>query len=528
MSHPAARIFLSGPMGSGKSTVAKAVAARTGRPAFDLDDLIETRSGKTIAEVFSERGEQGFRALEREVMRELLVQEPRGVFALGGGTVTDHGLRRELLNQGVLLTLRAKTSELARRVGHGQGRPLLDGQDVAGRLRALLDARAAAYGESHGTIDTDGRDADEIAASVIALADEPPQVVPRGEQTYRIEVGFGIRGRLSERVAAMASSTRMVLVTDQNVGPIWAQGLRGDLILAGREVQLVILAAGEQHKTLASVEQIWQAALGFGIDRGSGVVAVGGGVVGDLGGFAAASLLRGIPIGHVPTSLLAMVDSAVGGKTGFDTAHGKNLIGAFHQPSFVLCDVELLATLPDAERRNGLAEVVKSAWIEGDAAVVQLERDRDALLAADREATMAAIRMSVRLKARIVTEDEREAGSRGLLNLGHTLGHAIEAQMGYGGVRHGEAVSLGMVAAFRVAEHFGAGSAASRERAVRLLSGLGLPTDISPYLKDEVFKFMTIDKKKRGDDIHYVLPGEPGHVTLRALPLREVIAALRA
>ena len=528
MSSLSVRVFLSGPMGSGKSTLARIVAVRTGLPVFDLDDVIALRSGRTVGELFAERGEPGFRLLEGEILRELVRAHACGVFALGGGTVTDHGLRRELLTQGVLVTLAANTTELARRVGQGQGRPLLQGLNVEERLQQLQDARAHAYAECHARLDTAGQDLEALADSVLAVIDDAPVLVPRGQNSYRVEVGRGIRRRLVERVANMATSSRVVLVTDANVGPLWAEAACDDLTCAGKEVRQVTLAAGEEHKNLASVEQIWESALKFGIDRGSGFVGIGGGVVGDLSGFAASTVLRGVPIGHVPSSLLAMVDSAVGGKTGFDTVAGKNLIGTFHQPSFVLCDVEMLATLPDVEHRNGLAEVVKSAWIEGEHAVAQLEADLAALTAADGDATLRAIRMSVGLKARIVTADERESGARGLLNLGHTLGHAIEAYSGFGAIRHGEAVALGMVAAFRIAAHVGVGNDECRERAVRLLSGLGLPTDVTPYLKDEVFRFMTSDKKRHGNHIRFVVPGDPGQVDLRSLPLSEVVGALRA
>jgi 3-dehydroquinate synthetase len=252
------------------------------------------------------------------------------------------------------------------------------------------------------------------------------------------------------------------------------------------------------------------------------LVAVGGGVVGDLAGFAASSLLRGIPIGHVPTTLLAMVDSAIGGKTGFDTPHGKNLIGTFHQPSFVLSDLEVLATLPEAERRSGLAEVVKSAWIEGEAAVAGLERDAEALGAGEPAALERAVRMAASLKARIVAEDERDAGRRALLNLGHTLGHALEAARGYRGLRHGEAVALGMVAAMQVARRLGRADAATGERLRALLAALGLPTDFDAAFAPEVLRYVGTDKKRRAEQVAFVLPGHPGSVEAVSLPLAEL------
>jgi 3-dehydroquinate synthase len=288
----------------------------------------------------------------------------------------------------------------------------------------------------------------------------------------------------------------------------------------------VRILAGEEHKTIRTVESIWDSALEAGLDRGSAFLGIGGGVVGDLTGFAAASFLRGVPVGHVPTTLLAMVDSAVGGKTGFDTRHGKNLVGAFHQPKFVLCDTDVLSTLPPRELRAGFAEVVKSAWIAGEDAVAALERDRAALLAGDIAATTAAIRMSVGLKAKVVTEDEREGDYRAVLNLGHTVGHGIEAAAEYTGFLHGEAVALGMVAAFRLARRFGQASAEQAERMTRLLAGIGLPTDLDAALSPKALSFLGSDKKRRGATLTLVLPAEPGQVALCKVPLTDVVAAL--
>jgi shikimate kinase/3-dehydroquinate synthase len=505
-------------MGSGKSSVARVLAGQLGVRSFDLDEVIEGATGSSVAELFRARGEPAFRELERATLRALLSEHEQAVFALGGGTVTDTELRRELLGLGLLVSLRADVAELARRVGAGEGRPLIAGQDVPARLATLLAARAAAYAECHGEVESTGRSVQQVASDVCGLLARAPIVVPLGERSYRVEVGHGARGQVAAELTRIAPSARVVLVTDQNVLGPWATPIAAQLEQAGMRVHSVVLPAGEEHKSLRSVERIWSEALAFGVDRGSAVLSVGGGVVGDLAGFAASTLLRGVPVGHVPTTLLAMVDSAVGGKTGFDTEHGKNLIGAFHQPSFVLCDVDVLSTLPVAERRAGLAEVVKSAWIESESAVRALERDRAALAAGEPEALQRAIRMSVTLKARIVTADEREGGLRAVLNLGHTVGHAIEVAAGYRGLRHGEAVALGMVAACGVAEHLG-GAPGQRARMVELLAGLGLPTEVGTHLDSRVLSFVGSDKKRRADTIRYVVPREPGRVELHDIEL---------
>jgi len=232
--------------------------------------------------------------------------------------------------------------------------------------------------------------------------------------------------------------------------------------------------------------------------------------------------LRGIACAQVPSTLLAMVDSAVGGKTGIDRPQGKNLIGAFQQPRFVLCDIEMLGTLPLAERRAGLAEVVKSAWLDGDQSVCLLEESAAGLLAGDLEATTAAVRMAVELKARVVTEDERETGARALLNLGHTVGHAIEVASGFGTLRHGEAVALGMVAAFRLAARLGRASEADGERATKLMAKLGLPTQVDRYLDDRTLAFIGADKKRKGGKLRFIVPAAPGQTEIVPLAEEEV------
>jgi 3-dehydroquinate synthase len=387
----------------------------------------------------------------------------------------------------------------------------------------LLAARAAAYAECHGRIDTGNRSPEEVADDVIRISRERPVVVPLGVRTYTVEIGAGVRSRISARAGARSG---LLVVSDSEVGPLWGAPLRERLREEAPAVGYLELAPGEAAKTIESVTQIWDAALDAGLDRSSLLVGVGGGVVGDLTGFAGATLLRGVSVGHVPTTLLAMVDSSVGGKTGFDTRHGKNLVGAFRQPSFVLCDVDTLTTLPRAERIAGLAEVVKAAWIDGEAAVAQLETDAEALAAGDTAATVRAIRMALELKARIVTADEREGGLRAVLNLGHTLGHAIEARAAYQGIRHGEAVALGMMAAMTLAIELGRGTDAQRRRLHTLLQRLGLPTEVAVHLSAPTLDYIGSDKKRRADEILYVLPAEPGQVVLERLPLARVRALL--
>jgi shikimate kinase / 3-dehydroquinate synthase len=512
-------IFLSGMMGSGKSSVARLLAewARVG--VIDLDARIAERAGMSIPEIFRAQGEDAFRRMEAEEVRRVALGEPNAIVALGGGTVVNVESRRLLLSRGIVATLRASPAELARRLEGMRDRPLLERGEAAQILAELMAAREGAYAECHGTIETEGRPIGEVAEEVARLAREAPIAVPLGERTYRVEVGAGVSSRLNERLDALGEGMALV-VTDANVHRAFAGELASSI--EGRRVATVVLPPGEEHKSLASVETIWDRALDAGIDRRAIVIAIGGGVIGDLAGFAAATLLRGVRAVHVPTSLLAMVDSSVGGKTGFDRPQGKNLVGSFHQPAHVLCDIDALATLPDVELHAGLAEVVKAAWIDGESSVAMLERDADAIRARDPAALERAVRMAVRTKAGIVAEDERETGRRALLNFGHTLGHAIEAAKGYRGIRHGEAVAIGMIAAFRIAASLGDGAALDRSERMRaLLDRFALPTDVSA-VDERALSFVGADKKRAGDKIRYIVPREPGTMEIVPLSIAEI------
>ncbi|NNE16881.1 MAG: 3-dehydroquinate synthase [Myxococcales bacterium] len=498
------------------------VAGQLGTRSLDLDARVEELAGRSIPEIFSERGEGAFRALEKEALETL--PGDVGVLSLGGGTVVDDETRQTLLRDGILVTLTAEPSVLAARVGAGQGRPLL-GENPRVDLEGILNARAAAYAEAHAVIDTSSLEPSDIASEIVAVRNLSPIVVPLGPRTYRVEVGRGARHRVGIRAGEHAAG-EAVLVFDGGDDRPWPQDAVRDLTRAGKPPIEVKLPGDEAHKSVASVERIWDSALEAEVDRRAIVIGVGGGVIGDLSGFAASTLLRGVALGQIPTTLLAMVDSSVGGKTGFNRPRGKNLVGTFYQPKFVLCDVETLSTLPSEERIAGLAEAVKSAWLDSEESVAMLERDADALIAGDADATIRAVRMSVKLKSRIVHEDERESGRRMLLNLGHTVGHGLEAAGEYRGIRHGEGVALGMIAAMRVAAGLGRGRREETERLTRLLGKLGLPTDLDRRLNSRALAFIGSDKKRRGDTIHFVIPRFPGQTEIAALGLDEVRAAL--
>jgi 3-dehydroquinate synthase len=327
--------------------------------------------------------------------------------------------------------------------------------------------------------------------------------VALGARSYPVLVGSGLLARPGDWASAVAGQ-RVLVVTDDTVGPLYGRALAA--ALPGRRLETVTIPAGEQSKTLAECAGLFTALAGLGAGRDSSVLALGGGVVGDLAGFAAACWMRGIGYVQVPTTLLAMVDSAVGGKTAVNLAEGKNLVGAFHQPAAVVADIDTLATLPAREFAAGLAEVVKYGAI-GDAAFFDwLEANADALLRHEPAALVHAIATSVRHKAGIVTRDEHEAGERALLNFGHTFGHAIETATGYDRYRHGEAVAIGMVQAARLSSRLGLAPAADGDRLARLLARFGLPVALDPPIDPQrLLGHMRLDKKATGAGLRFVL-----------------------
>ncbi|TNF62846.1 MAG: 3-dehydroquinate synthase [Burkholderiales bacterium] len=359
---------------------------------------------------------------------------------------------------------------------------------------------------------------------------EAPVTIDLGDRRYEIRIGTGLLDdpRSLEGLPAASSA---VVVSNVTVAPLYAQRLMGLLSTRYRQVHLVELPDGEAHKDWASLNRIFDALLAHACDRKTLLVALGGGVVGDMTGFAAACYMRGVPFVQVPTTLLAQVDSSVGGKTAINHPLGKNMIGAFYQPLRVLCDLDTLATLPQRELSAGLAEVIKYGPIADMAFFDWIEANMDALRQREPLALAHAIRRSCEIKAEVVGQDEKESGLRAILNFGHTFGHAIEAGMGYGQWLHGEAVGCGLVMAARLSQRLGLVDAAFVERLRRLVLRAGLPVQ-APVLdaKDNVARYLTlmrVDKKAEAGEIRFVLIDGPGRAVVRGAPdalVAEVIA----
>jgi 3-dehydroquinate synthetase/shikimate kinase len=498
-----ALVFI-GFMGAGKTTAARAAAAALGARATDSDALVEERAGSSIEDYFASHGEAAFRALEEQVVCELLERPPGRVLSLGGGAIGSQRVRAALARHTVVL-LDVDTDTAWRRAG-GR-RPLARDR---GRFDALHAERLPAYEAlADAILDDSSREAVRRAAPALAaLAGAPAGTrmlwARSASAEYPVYVGRGVLA-----AAALRPRGRAFVVTDETVGPLYAASL-------GETAATLTIPAGETAKSWERAGAVLRGLAAAGMGHGDLVAALGGGVVGDLAGFCAATYQRGVPVLQLPTTLVAQVDSAYGGKTGVDLPEGKNYAGAYHQPVAVLADQLALATLPPAELAAGWAEVVKTALIAGGRLWERVRRDT---AAPDTELVLAC----ARTKLAVVARDERDAGRRQVLNLGHTVGHAIETATGYARYRHGEAVGLGLLAALTLSSQ-----PVLRAEVEALLAARGLPTRLDPAVDHAtVLSAIAGDKKRRGGRVGFVLVEAPGDVrTGRPVAPDDVVRAL--
>jgi shikimate kinase / 3-dehydroquinate synthase len=514
-------LLLSGFMATGKSTVGRRIGELCGVGFEDLDARIEARAGATVAEIFSRHGEPEFRALERAELDAVLADPSPRVVALGGGALVSRDARLTALERAIVVTLSAPAETIAARTAGDTSRPLLSPR----RLPELLEQRRGAYAEAHGVIDTSDGQVDRHARAAISIWQRDPIAVAAGTRSYAVDVGLGIAAqRLSE---LGRGATGVLLVSDENVAPLHAARLDRAFSALGVAPSRVLLAPGEPSKSIGGLQLLWRACLSSGIDRKGIVVALGGGVVSDLAGLCAATWMRGVGWVALPSTLLAMVDASVGGKTGIDLDAAKNAIGAFWQPTGVACDTALLATEPERGFRSALAEVVKTALIGDPELYALLERRPREVLARDPAALLEVVRRSVAVKAGVVSRDERESGLRAVLNLGHSVGHALEARGDFSVLSHGEAVSLGLVAAMRVGALLGVTPGELASRTESLLASLGLPVSLAAQPIDEALEKIVFDKKRTGQSLRFVVARRIGHVTYIDLPVQELANHVR-
>ncbi len=500
MSRPV--VVLVGPPGAGKTSVAAAVAAALGVEERDTDADIEAAQGRTVAEIFVDDGEQHFRGLEAVAAARALAEHD-GVLAVGGGAVLDADTRAALRAHRVVF-LDVGLAESSRRVGLAASRPLLVG-NVRGRMKALLDQRRPLYAEvADHVVDTDGRDVDAVVAEVLALLNEPTTIRFDTSSPYDVVVGRGLGDRLPSLLGA--DVRRVAVVHPESLA---TNGAAVHALLADHsyDTYLTPVPDGEHAKT-AEVAAVCWAFLGeHGFTRTDAIVATGGGATTDLAGFVAATWLRGVRVVHLPTTLLGMVDAAVGGKTGVNTAAGKNLVGAFHQPAGVLCDLDALRTLPPADLVAGLAEVAKCGFVADPAILDLVESSPDAARDPASAVLRELVERAVRVKVDVVVADPLETAGevgRERLNYGHTFGHAVEQVERYGW-RHGDAVAVGMVFVAELARLAGRLDPETAQRHRSVLELVGLPTSYRGDAWPELERAMRVDKKARGDRLRFVV-----------------------
>lgn len=542
-------VVLVGLPGSGKSAVGRRLATRHGAPFIDLDERIEREAGGRVPDIFAEEGEAGFRDRERTAVAALGPPDPSPnvgrVIAPGGGAIVDPRNRWRLYRGRLVVWLDGRPEVLGQRLRRSPVvRPLVAGRDPIGTLREMAEARGRYYAA--------GRRISGVAELTAVVAAVEAEVTraralggPGGEGSLllaadtrigRITIGDGIVARGVAEALEGLGSRRAVLVSEPAAWAVVGGRLRDALVGGGIDVEEVLLPSGEAAKTLTAVGDAARELARRRVERGDPIVAVGGGALGDAAGFLAATYLRGLPVVHVPTTLVAQVDSSIGGKSGVDLPEGKNLVGAFHQPAAVVIDIALTRTLPERERRAALGEVAKMA-ILGDGRLLALLEDRGPAIARgepsafDDGSVFEAVERAAWAKVEVVLTDERDAGVRTSLNLGHSVGHAVEAAGGFADLRHGEAVGYGLRAAARVGHALEVTPAERMSRIERLLDHLGLGREPLPYPIEDVLAHLELDKKHAGGRLRWVLPTADGWTIRGDVPetlVRQVVAELLA
>ncbi|UQA32976.1 3-dehydroquinate synthase [Streptomyces sp. HNA39] len=533
-------VVLVGPMGVGKSTVGELLAARLGTTYRDTDADVVAEAGKPIAEIFYDEGEEHFRALERRAVAAAVAGHA-GVLSLGGGAVLD-GTTRELLAGHPVVYLSMDVEEAVRRVGLGAARPLL-AVNPRRQWRELMDARRHLYEEVARTVvATDDRTPEEVAQAIIDALELPEgaaapgvestgmtqQATTRiqvagsaGSDPYEVLVGHQLLGELPQLIGDRA---KRVAVLHPEALAETGEAVRQDLADQGYEAIAIQLPNAEEAKTVEVAAYCWKALGQTGFTRTDVIVGIGGGATTDVAGFVAASWLRGVRWIAIPTTVLGMVDAAVGGKTGINTAEGKNLVGAFHPPAGVLCDLAALESLPVNDYVSGMAEIIKAGFIADPVILDLIEADPEAARTPAGPHTAELIERSIRVKAEVVSSDLKESGLREILNYGHTLGHAIEKNERYKW-RHGAAVSIGMVFAAELGRLAGRLDDATADRHRTILQSVGLPLTYRGDQWPKLLENMKVDKKSRGDLLRFIVLDALGKPTVLEGPDPAVLLA---
>ena len=503
-------LFIVGPPGIGKSSVAPALARHFGAAVVELDREIERRAGKPNRDVIEHDGIDRFREIESSILARLAPTPSWVVVDTGGGAPIRDDNRRVMRGLGLIVGLRGSLDRVASGIAATHAKRPYQHLDPRDRARQVLAERRAAYADSDVTFDVDGATVEETARAIAAWLVSARGVridVAGSERPCRVLIRAGLLDHIGPHLADLGWRGGVAVVSDAATASRYEANVLRSLEGAGLEASPLRVPGGERGKRLTVAARLWDGLAREGIGRDGGIVALGGGSVGDVAGFVAATYLRGVRIAQVPTTLLGMADAAIGGKTAIDIGAGKNLVGAFHSPDAVFADLAVLATLPSRQVSSGLAEVVKSAFLADRESVAQLGRSLESVRAGDLGPILAAVAIAAEVKGAIVSQDPREAGLRELLNFGHTMGHAYEAASAYR-VTHGEAVAIGMVYATALAEELGLVTDRLRPELESLLGRAALPT--RARLPRAVWTFVLRDKKARAGKLRWILPRRIG------------------
>lgn len=517
-------IVLTGFMGTGKTSTGRALAALLNLEFVDMDETLEAREQSSIGEIFQAYGEAHFRARERDLVEELGKRKNLVIATGGGALLTSEN--RAAFAQAQVICLDAGVDEIMRRLNGAVDRPLLAG-DKRAEIERLLAQRQDAYAQISTHVNTDGKTPVAVAHEIVDMlnADHLMHLpatlqVRTPDSAYPIYLGSGQLDRIGEILTSFASAKSCALVTNPVIGDLYATRVSSTLQAAGMQVSVIEIPEGEQYKTLGTVRELYDRFIEAKLERRSPILALGGGVLGDLTGFAAATYLRGVPFVQIPTTLLAMVDASIGGKVAVDHPAGKNLIGAYKFPHAVISDPAVLDSLPIEEYRAGMAEVCKHSII-GDKGLFEqlLRRKGPARLDAE------MLRRAIRVKIEIVERDPFEENIRAHLNLGHTFAHALETLANFR-MRHGYAVATGIAIAARLSTRIGWSDAATRDDIISLLQLNELPTRVTrEFAPEQILSAMGADKKIRDGKLRLILLRAIGHVEIAENVTRDQILA---
>ena len=541
------RIVLIGFSGTGKSAVSPLVAQQLGWRVIDTDHLVEVGAGTDVSDIFRACGEGGFRRLEEEAVRQATEQE-KVIISCGGGAVLSSENRYLLARDTLIVCLEARPETIVSRLGEERRddlpeRPLLAGADLPRRVRDLKARRQPLYALADWIVHTDGLAPDQVADEVVRvwrelspallsdnhrlesfgspldvqIADDSGDIAVRTPSaSYPVRIGWGLLGQLGQLMKEEGFGGRAFVVSDTDVFARYGDAAVASLRGVGLNARSFTVPVGEAAKSLTTVASAYEWLVSEQAERGEPIIALGGGVVTDMAGFVAATFLRGLPLVQVPTSLIGMVDAAIGGKVGVNLPQAKNLVGSFYQPCSVLVDVSALRSLSPRQLTSGWAEVIKHAMIADGPLLELLEQRSEEVIDLRPEVTAEVIRLSIAIKADVVGRDEHEqVGPRTFLNYGHTIGHALEAATEYDAFLHGEAVAIGMTAAAYISDRLGLLSGNVRERQADLLRNFRLPMEASGLNREKVREAILLDKKVQQQAVRWVLLEGIGRPVIR-------------